>query len=51
MNKNDSADKPAWQCEYTEAEKQRIEAWNKTVNRIRVHYGLEPFPEKGDSES
>ena len=23
-----------------------IDRWNKTVNRIRVHYGLEPFENK-----
>ena len=35
---------------YTEQEKQQIVKWNETVNRFRVHYGLEPFPEKVDSE-
>lgn len=28
---------------FGEEQKEAIEKWNKTVNRIRVHYGLEPF--------
>lgn len=35
---------PSW----TEEEKEQISRWNKTVNRIRVHYGMEPFEQKGD---
>ena len=32
---------------YTSNEqKEMIEKWNKVVNRIRVHYGLEPFEQK-----
>lgn len=27
-----------------EAARKRIAEWNRTVNRIRVHYGMKPFP-------
>lgn len=26
-------------------DKERVYSWNKTVNRLRRHWGLEPFPE------
>lgn len=28
---------------YGEERKEMIERWNKTVNRIRIHYGLKPL--------
>ena len=34
---------------WTEEEKARIAKWNETVNPIRIHFGLEPFTEKGES--
>ena len=37
------------QREYTEEQKKQIASWNETVNRIRIHFGLEPFQENGDS--
>ena len=30
---------------YSEEEKEWINLWNKTVNRIRRHYGMKPHPE------
>lgn len=50
-----SPDKCRWmrpgteQNEYSALQKQQIANWNRAVNRLRVHYGLEPFPEKGES--
>ena len=35
--------------EYTEAQKRQIVSWNKAVNRLRIHFGMEPFPEGGGS--
>lgn len=33
------------QQELTKEDKAWIKLWNKTVNRIRKHYGMEPLPE------
>ena len=30
---------------YSEEDKAWMESWNKTVNRIRRHFGMKPFPE------
>ena len=35
--------------EYSAIQKQQIANWNRAVNRLRVHYGYEPFPVKGDT--
>lgn len=29
---------------YKEQDRRRISEWNRTVNRIRVYYGMTPFP-------
>lgn len=31
---------------YTEEEKEWIKLWDKTVSRIRIHYGMQPLPRK-----
>lgn len=38
-------EEPAW----TEEEMEQIRRWNKTVNIIRCHFGMQPFEQKGES--
>lgn len=35
---------------FTEQEKEWISKWNEAVNRIRVHFGMEPFIEEGEPD-
>lgn len=33
----------------TQKDREWMSLWNKTVNRLRVHFGMEPFAEKGEA--
>lgn len=35
---------------YSEEDKAWIKSWNKTVNRIRRHYGIKPLPEMEEND-
>ena len=36
---------------FGEAAREWVAKWNKTVNRFRVYYGMEPFPEEVECDA